>query len=116
MLQSAAMSPRALHAKKDQQMNVRFTAAEIEALDQIAEIEDRDRAYLVGFFTRWGMEQYRRVGSLVVLRKKNFPHDRQFTEVETGALSRLKLREEAKADHEQQESDGGSSASSKKSH
>lgn len=104
---------RQLRDKKDQQMNVRFTAAEIEALDQIAEREDRDRAYLVGFFTRWGMEQYRRVGSLIVLRKKNFPQDARFSEIETGASDRLKLREEARGDREQ-ESDSGSSSATKK--
>ncbi len=113
MLQSAAMRNRALREKKDQQMNVRFTAAEIEALDQIAETEDRDRAYLVGFFTRWGMEQYARVGSLVVLRKKNVARDSRPAEITAGAASRLRLREEAKALHEEQ-SNGGSSVTTKK--
>ena len=63
--------PKAAHGpKKDQQMNVRFTVPEIEALDKIAELEDRDRSYLVGFFTRWGMVQYQRIGSLLELRQR----------------------------------------------
>lgn len=91
-------------------MNVRFTGEEIRALDEIADIEDRDRSYLVGFFTRWGMEQYRRVGSLVVLRKKNFPEDRRIGDIDAGAVSRLKLRTEAK---DAEESNSGTAATKK---
>src|SRR5205085_10344287 len=89
------MHQRDSFTKKDQQMNVRFTLGEIEALDRIAEIEDRDRAYLVGFFTRWGMEQYARIGSLVVLRKKRVAISLHLSTLERRALLRLKLREEA---------------------
>lgn len=113
MLYHRAMSAFKPREKKDQQMNVRFTAGEIAALDAIAEIEDRDRAYLVGFFTRWGMEQYRRVGSLVILRKRNVPGDARLTQMQSSAVSRLRLREEADSVREH-EDNGGASATTKK--
>lgn len=116
MLQSAAM-PRTTraHCKKDQQMNVRFTADEIRVLDQIAEIEDRDRAYLVGFFTRWGIEQYTRIGSLVVLRKKHLTVDRRLNAVEIHALERLRIREETNGNDRRGTSEGGIPKAKKKS-
>jgi hypothetical protein len=95
MLYKAAMSPSEQREKKDQQMNVRFTATELAALERVAEVEDRDLAYVVGFFVRWGLEQYRRVGSFVILRNKNFPQNPHKPEVQLDALSRLRIREEA---------------------
>lgn len=111
------MSALNLREKKDQQMNVRFTAAEIAALHEIAEFEDRDLAYLVGFFTRWGMTQYARVGSLVALRKKNVEGEakKPGSSIKSGAMSRLELRAEAKDDVQEERSKDRTSASGRKS-
>ena len=77
--------------KKDQQMNVRFTADEISTLNAIAELEDRDKCYLVGFFVRWGIEQYSRIGSLMLMRKKHFEHDPRLSPFNLQTLQRLKI-------------------------
>lgn len=89
--------------RRDQQMNIRFTTAEIAELERIAEIEDRDRSYLVAFFTRWGIEQYYLAGSLTVLRSTKITAAQQLRltgEVESEARDRLKVREEARIHNE----------------
>ena len=53
------------------QVNIRLSAEEIAELDAICEREDRDRAYLISWFARRGMEEYNRVGSLMALRIAN---------------------------------------------
>ena len=54
--------------KKDRQLNVRFTRSEIETLQHIAEMEDRDLSYVVSFFVCQGVREYSKVGSLMQLR------------------------------------------------
>lgn len=54
--------------RRDRQLTVQFTNEEVHELEQIAQIEERDRAYLVAWFTRWGISHYWNAGSLVALR------------------------------------------------
>lgn len=94
-------------AKRDQQINVRFTTPEIEALDRIARVEDRDRSYLIVFFTRWGIEQYQRIGSLLSLKSAKISLETRLVierEMENRTQGRLKLREAARQHHDQQRS------------
>jgi len=55
---------------KYEQVNVRFTNGENRELDECADKEDRSRPYLVGLFTRLGLAQYKKFGSLKKLREE----------------------------------------------
>jgi hypothetical protein len=90
--------------RRDHQVNIRFTAAEIADLEAISEVEDRDRSYLVAWFTRWGMEQYRRAGSLSALKSTKMLTSTQIelaSEIISGATGRLELRKGAAAKYEE---------------
>lgn len=92
---------RSAKERKSEQVNVRFTATELQALERVAQSEDRDYSYLVAWFVRWGIEHYDRVGSLMALRNTKIVTEVQksvMAEVREQADKRLKIREEASSD------------------
>jgi hypothetical protein len=98
---------------KSEQLNVRFTPSDIEALEVLALKEERDKSELVRFFVRWGLKQYRLAGSVDILKvtditpalrsggnvggivnESNIARD-----IEESATLRLQLRKEAERDN-----------------
>jgi hypothetical protein len=85
--------------RKTQRLNLCITREDREALEEIAEREDRELGYLAGWFLQWGIRQYRSAGaSLVTLKNTKIARDKQ---MKKQAEQRLVLREEAQREHEQ---------------
>jgi hypothetical protein len=84
--------------RREHQINIRLTTSEIAALEHICVREDRDKSYLVRWFTRWGLEHYERVGSLTALKSTKIITPAQSvvdSEVHENAEQRLQVRKEA---------------------
>ena len=54
--------------KKDQQVNLRFTHSELDFLNYVARLEDRDLSYVIHFLIRVGLKLYSSMESFRVLR------------------------------------------------
>jgi uncharacterized protein YbcV (DUF1398 family) len=97
------MSPQRTPARKDKQVNIRLTSAEKLALEAIGEFEDREVSYLVGWFVRWGIQHYKKLGSLMAMRSTKIVTGVQSvldTEVQNNAASRLQLRKDVELDYD----------------
>ncbi|HEX8838448.1 MAG TPA: hypothetical protein VF748_16010 [Candidatus Acidoferrum sp.] len=77
--------------KKDRQLNVRFTKSELETLQEIARMEDRDLSYVVSFFVYQGVQLYSQVGSLMTLRSLKFGFRKKTTQDSKDILDGLKV-------------------------
>ena len=85
--------PQRNRERKERQINVRLTSNEMTDLERIGLREDRNRSYLVSWFTRWGIELYDLHGSLPALRAAL----EEFS-LQKAAVDRLELRKEAQRD------------------
>ena len=93
------MSRARIKPTKTERLNLCLTRADREALEFVAEREDRDLGYVAGWFLRWGIEQYRlRGGSLVDLKSTKIEGAKK---VKRYTRERLALREEAQREHEE---------------
>jgi hypothetical protein len=86
------------NAAKTERINLCLTESEREALEQIAEREDRELGYLASWFVQWGIRQYVSAGaSLVALRQLKVA---RLKEIQKQSAERLVLREEAQRENE----------------
>jgi hypothetical protein len=86
-------------APKTERINLCLTRDDREALENIAQREDRDLGYLAAWFVEWGIEHYQKLGiSLVELSSVKVVREKL---VRRRAAERLVLREEARRLHEE---------------
>ncbi len=84
---------------KTERINLCLTRADREALEAIAQREDRNLGYLATWFVQWGIDHYRKLGiSLVELKNRKLMGERL---VRKRAEDRLTLRKEAHRSHEE---------------
>lgn len=76
---------------KKHQINVKWTCADIELIDDIASAELRDRSEVIRFFFHWGIPYFRALGSFGEMNRHSFVDADQ----KESAMRRLELRQTA---------------------